>query len=51
MKRSRPFTEPALLVGLWILLAMLDVLDNYTITDLRRAAATCFPAVKQIGFV
>jgi hypothetical protein len=36
---------------MWILLAMLDVLDHYTIADLRRAAATCFPAFKQIGFV
>jgi hypothetical protein len=33
------------------LLAMLDVLDHYTIPDLRRAAAVCFPALKQIGFV
>ncbi len=51
MKRKRPFTEPALLAGLWVLLAMLDVLDNYTIADLRRAASVCFPALKQIGFV
>jgi hypothetical protein len=51
MKRSRPFTEPALLAGLWVLLAMLDVLDHYTLADLRRAAAVCFPALKQIGFV
>lgn len=51
MKRQRPFTEPALLAGLWVLLAMLDVLDHYTIPDLRRAAAVCFPALKQIGFV
>jgi len=34
-----------------VLLAMLDVLDHYTIHDLRRAAAVCFPALKQIGFV
>jgi hypothetical protein len=39
------------LAGLWVLPAMLDVLDHYTITDLRRAAAVCFPALKQIGFV
>jgi len=51
MKRKRSFTEPALLAGLWVLLAMLDVLDHYTIPDLRRAAAVCFPALKQIGFV
>jgi len=47
MKRKRPFTEPALLAGLWVLLAMLDVLDHYTVADLRHAAAVCFPA----GFV
>jgi hypothetical protein len=51
MKRKRPFTEPALLAGLWGLLAMLDVLDHYTIADLRRVAAVCFPALKHIGFV
>jgi hypothetical protein len=51
MKRKRPFTEPALLAGLWVLLAMLDVLDHHTIPDLRRAAALCFPALKHIGFV
>ena len=39
MKRKRPFTEPALLAGLWVLLAMLDVLDHYTVAELRRAAA------------
>jgi hypothetical protein len=51
MKRKRPFTEPALLAGLWVLLAILDVLDSYTIADLRRTAVICFPALKQIGFV
>jgi hypothetical protein len=51
MKRTRPFTEPALLAGLWVLLAILDVLDYYTIADLRRTAAACFPALKQIGCV
>jgi len=51
MKRKRLFTEPALLAGLWVLLSMLDVLDHYTIADLRRAAALSFPALKYIGFV
>jgi hypothetical protein len=51
MKRHRPFTAPALLAGMWNLLAMLDVLDHYSLTDLRRAAYTCFPALKEIGFV
>lgn len=51
MKRKRPFTEPALLAGLWVLLAMLDVLDHYTFPQLRRAAAICSPALKHSGFV
>ena len=44
MKHKCPFTVPALLAGLWVLLAMLDVLDHYTVADLRRAAALCLPA-------
>lgn len=51
MKRKRPFTEPAMLAGMWVLLAMLDILDHYTVTELRRAATLCFPALRQIGFV
>jgi hypothetical protein len=51
MKRNRPFTDSALLAGLWVLLAMLDALDHYTIADLRRAASFCFPALKASGFV
>ena len=44
MKHKCLFTVPALLAGLWVLLAMLDVLDHYSIDDLRRAAALCLPA-------
>jgi hypothetical protein len=44
MKHKCPFTMPALLAGLWVLLAMLDTLDHYTVAELRRAAALCFPA-------
>lgn len=51
MKRNRPFTEPALLAGLWVLLAILDVLEHYTADDLRLAASTCFPALKELRFV
>jgi hypothetical protein len=35
MKHGHPFTLPALLAGLWILLAMLEALDEYTLQDLR----------------
>lgn len=51
MKRGRPFTESALLAGLWVLLAMLDTLDHYSVADLRRAASVCLPALKASGFV
>jgi hypothetical protein len=44
MKHKCAFTMPALLAGLWVLLAMLDALDHYTVAELRRAAALCFPA-------
>ena len=35
MKHGRPFTLPALLAGLWTLLAMLEALNEYTLHDLR----------------
>lgn len=38
MKRGRPFTEPALLAGLWVLLAMLGVLESYSLEDLNDLA-------------
>jgi hypothetical protein len=43
MKRPRPYTAPALLAGVWVLLAMLTVLEEYTITELRRLAAHALP--------
>jgi hypothetical protein len=47
MKHRCTFTVPALLAGLWVLSAMLDALEHYSVADLRRAAALCLPA----GFV
>jgi hypothetical protein len=38
MKWGQPFTEPALLAGLWVLLAALDALEEYSLDDLRRLA-------------
>jgi hypothetical protein len=35
MKHGRLFTVPALLAGLWALLAMLEALNEYTLQDLR----------------
>lgn len=30
MKRTQPFTDPALLDGMWALLAMLEIMDVYS---------------------
>jgi hypothetical protein len=38
MKRSRPWTMPAMLAGMWNLLAMMAVLDNYNPTELQQLA-------------
>jgi len=43
MKRGVEFTEPALLAGTWVLLAMLDTLEEYTPAQLRRLAAQFLP--------
>lgn len=39
MKRSRPVTAPALLAGLWVLLAMLDLLEAQDLGELRALVA------------
>jgi hypothetical protein len=38
MKYGKTHTLPALLAGLWVLLAMLDTLEHYSLTDLRQLA-------------
>ena len=43
MKRGVDFTEPALLAGMWVLLAMLDTLEDYTPAQLRQLAAQFLP--------
>lgn len=42
-KNARPFTEPALLAGLGVLVAMLDLLQRYSIDELRRLAKATLP--------
>jgi hypothetical protein len=37
------FTAPALLAGLWVLLAMLEALEQHTLTELQRLAALALP--------
>jgi hypothetical protein len=43
MKHGVPFTLPALLAGLWVLLAVTEVLEHYDLTDIRRLAALALP--------
>jgi hypothetical protein len=38
-KRKRPHTTPALLAGLWVLLSMLALLEQYDLNKLRKLAA------------
>ncbi len=43
MRRGKSFTTPAMLAGLWVLLAMLSVLNEYDLEDLLRLAHFVFP--------
>lgn len=43
MRRGVEFTEPALLAGMWVLLAMLDTLERYSPEELRQLAAPFLP--------
>ena len=42
MKRAVPWTTPALLAGLWVLLAMLDLLEHYKLSQLQKLARMFF---------
>jgi hypothetical protein len=46
MKYGRTHTLPALLAGLWILLAMLETLEHYSLTDLRKFAEIALTHLK-----
>ncbi len=43
MKHRQAFTLPALLAGMWVLLAMIEVLESYSLDDLRDLAALALP--------
>lgn len=43
MKRGVEFTAPALLAGMWVLLALLDTLEHYTPEELHQLAAQFLP--------
>jgi len=36
MKRGVEWTAPALLAGMWNLLAIIDALDHYSVTELQQ---------------
>lgn len=39
-KRGKPVTYPALLAGLWVLLSLLETLENYTLEEVREMRET-----------
>jgi|SRR6478672_3847381 len=43
MKRSQPWTMPAMLAGMWNLLAMIDTLEHYTPQQITHFAHIAFP--------
>lgn len=47
MQRDKPFTEPAMLAGMWVLLAMLDTLSRYTVAEIKRQAALILPSFER----
>lgn len=44
-KNARPFTEPALLAGLGVLVSMFDCLRRYSVEELRRLAQATLPDI------
>jgi len=46
MKRKKPWTVPALLAGVWVLLATLELLEDYDLDRLRELAGKFFPRVE-----
>jgi hypothetical protein len=46
MKRSQPWTMPALLAGMWNLLAMMTVLEHYSLNELHELASIALPKTR-----
>jgi hypothetical protein len=44
MKRGKPFTKPALGAGLWVLLAILDAPQRYSVAAIKRMATFILPS-------
>jgi hypothetical protein len=49
MKQGKEFTEPALLAGMWVLLAMLEVLQQHDVTELQQLAAFALAGSQNTG--
>lgn len=47
MKRGHAFTEPALLAGMWVLLAMVDTLSRHSVAEIQRQAALILPSFQR----
>ena len=45
-KRGKPYTHPALFAGLWMLLSMLQTLEQCDVGTLRRIADIALPATR-----
>ena len=43
MKHRQAFTLPALLAGMWVLLAMIEVLESHSLDELRDFTALALP--------
>jgi Transposase DDE domain len=43
MGRGVEYTDPALVAGMWVLLAMLETLEQYSLADLQRLATLILP--------
>jgi hypothetical protein len=48
MKRNKAFTEPALLAGIWVLLAILDTLQHYSVDEIKQFANFILPHPKPL---
>jgi len=49
MKRGKEFTESAMLAGMWVLLAMLEVLQNHEVAELQQLAAFAMAGSQSTG--
>jgi hypothetical protein len=48
MGRGKEYTEPALLAGMWVLLAMVDALEQYKVSELTSMARTILRGLERV---